>query len=338
MPIMKAAVFNGTELIVEDVKIPSLTPTQVLIQVKAVGLCGTDLAIVEGNLPTPTPIIIGHEFSGVITKVGAEVESSWIGKRVVSEINSNIDFSCYYCKKEIYTQCISRKAIGIDIDGALADYIAVESYLIHEIPNSLSFNEATFIEPLAAAYQTFEMMPLEEDDNNVVIFGLGKLGLLILQIALLKNLDVIAIDGSNKKLELAKGFGALKLINRLQVKSVAQKIKEYTEGLGADIVIDCTGNPNALIDIVSSCKTRGKIHIKSTHGLGTPINLTDLVVRELTIFTSRCGPFAKAIEGLSKNQINVNKLISEIYQLDNVKEAFESYKKNRDLIKIIINI
>jgi len=335
---MKAAVFNGTELIIEDVKIPSLTPTQVLIKVKAVGLCGTDLAIIEGNLPTPTPIIIGHELSGVITEVGEEVESSWVGKRVVSEINSNIDFSCYYCKKEIFTQCISRKAIGIDIDGALAEYIAVDSYLVREIPDSLSFNDATFIEPLAAAYQTFEMMPLDEHDKNVVIFGLGKLGLLILQIALLKNLDVIAVDGSYKKLELAKGFGALKLINRLQVKSVAQKIKEYTEGLGADIIIDCSGNPDALIDIVSSCKTRGKIHIKSTHGLGTPIDLTDLVIREITIFTSRCGPFAKAIEGLSKNQIYVNKLISEIYQLDNVKEAFESYKKNRDIIKIIIKI
>ena len=78
-------------------------------------------------------------------------------------------------------------AIGIDIDGALAEYIAVESYLVHEIPESLSFNEATFIEPLAAAYQTFEMMPLEKDDKIIAIFGLGKLGLLILQIALLKN-------------------------------------------------------------------------------------------------------------------------------------------------------
>ena len=335
---MKAAVFNGKELIIEEVTIPSLTPTQVLIQVKSVGLCGTDLAIVEGNLPTPTPIIIGHEFSGVITKVGNEVESSWIGKRVVSEINSNIDFSCYYCKKEIYTQCISRKAIGIDIDGALADFIAVESYLVHEIPDSLSFDDATFIEPLAAAYQTFEMMPLDEDDKKIVIFGLGKLGLLILQIALLKKLDVIAVDGSNKKLELAKGFGAIKLINRLKVKNIAEKIKDYTEGLGADVVIDCSGNPNALIDVVSSCRTRGKIHIKSTHGLGTPIDLTDLVVREITIFTSRCGLFAKAIEGLSRNQIYVNRLISEIYELDKIKEAFESYKKNRDIIKVIINI
>ena len=335
---MKAAVFNGSGLKIKDVKIPSIKPSQVLIQVKAIGLCGTDLAIVEGYLPTPKPIIIGHEFSGVITKIGEEVDSSWLGKRVVSEINSNIDFSCYYCNKDIYTQCISRMAIGIDIDGALAEYIAVESYLVHEIPESLSFNEATFIEPLAAAYQTFEMMPLEKDDKIIAIFGLGKLGLLILQIALLKNLDVIAVDGSKKKLELAKGFGASKLINRLDVNNIAENIKQYTNGLGADIVIDCSGNPNALTDIVYSCKTRGKIHVKSTHGLATPIDLTDLVVREITLYTSRCGPFSKAIDGLINNQISVKKLISEIYPLDDLSEAFESYRRKRDVIKILVNI
>ncbi len=334
---MKAAVFNGNDLVIENVVVPTLTPSQVLIQVKAVGLCGTDLAIVEGHLPTPTPIIIGHEFAGIIVEVGDSIDSEWIGKRVVSEINSNIDFSCYYCERNIFTQCISRKAIGIDINGALAEFIAVESYLVHEIPNILSFNEATFIEPLAAAYQTFEMMPLEDDDKTIAIFGLGKLGLLILQIAVIKNLRVIAIDGSEKKLRLAEKFGASKLINRLQFNNIAQKIREYTNDLGADIVIDCSGSPNALVDIVSSCKTRGKIHIKSTHGLGTPIDLTDLVVREITMYTSRCGPFSKAIEGLEKSHVSVKELISDIYKLEKVKEAFASYKINRDMIKIIIS-
>jgi threonine dehydrogenase-like Zn-dependent dehydrogenase len=334
---MKAALFNGNDLVIETVNNPTLTPSQVLIQVKAVGLCGTDLAIVEGHLPTPTPIIIGHEFAGIIVKVGDNVDSAWIGKRVVSEINSNIDFSCYYCERYIFTQCISRKAIGIDIDGALAEFIAVESYLIHEIPDSLSFNDATFVEPLAAAYQTFEMMPIEDDDNTIAIFGLGKLGLLILQIAVFKNLKVISIDGSEKKLRLAEKFGALKLINRLQIDNISQRIREFTNNLGADIVIDCSGSPNALVDIVSSCKTRGKIHIKSTHGLGTPIDLTDLVVREITIYTSRCGPFSKAIEGLEKNHVSVKELISDVYKLENVKEAFTSYKINRDMIKIIIS-
>lgn len=335
---MKAAVFNGKEVVIENREIPYLKPSQVLIRVKAVGLCGTDLAIVEGHLPTPIPIIIGHEFSGVIEKVGKKVDSSWIGKRVVSEINSNIDFTCYYCKRKIFTQCVSRKAIGIDIDGAMAEYIAVESYLVHEIPDSLSFNESTFIEPLAAAYQIFEMMPLLNEDKSIAIFGLGKLGLLILQIAVSKNLSPIAIDGSKKKLNLAKNFGASRVFNRLEEKDIALRIKEYTNGLGADIVVDCSGDPSAFNTIIGSCRTRGKIHIKSTHGLETPINLTDLVVREITIYTSRCGPFTKAIEGLITNQISVKELISGRYKLNQVKEALIKYRLDRDTIKFIIEI
>ncbi len=333
---MKAAVFDGKEINVKEVPIPELTKSQVLIKVKATGICGTDLAIVKGTLPTPTPLILGHEIAGEIVKVGQEVENSWLGKRIVSEINSNIDFNCYYCKREMFTQCLSRKALGIDINGGFAEYIAVESYLIHEIPDSIDFNEATFIEPLAAAYQIFETMPLSHNDKNIAIFGLGKLGLLIVQVALLMDLELIVIDGSDKKLELAKKFGAKYLINRLKIKNIPNEIKKITNGLGTDIVVDATGNPNAISDIIASCRTRGKIHMKSTHGLDTPMNLTDIVIRELTIYSSRCGPFNKAIEGLKSGNIHVKDLISKQFPLEKIDEAFTSYEKSRDHIKTIL--
>ncbi len=305
---------------------------------KSVGICGTDLAIIKGHLPTPIPLILGHEFAGEVVEVGKLVDPSWIGKRVTSEINSNIDFKCFYCKHEIYTQCISRKALGIDIDGALAEFIAVESYLLHEFPDSTTYNEATFIEPLAAAYQTFEMMPLGPDDNIMAIFGMGKLGLLLVQVAYQKGLELIVVDGSDKKLALAKKFGAKYLINRLKIENIAGKIKNLTNNLGADIVIDTTGNPDALKEVVDSCRSRGKLHIKSTHGLATPINLTDIVVRELTLYSSRCGPFEKAIEGLKNEEIKVKELISQEYKFDRIQEAFASYEKSRDHIKTIIKI
>ncbi|MFX1495863.1 MAG: zinc-binding dehydrogenase [Promethearchaeota archaeon] len=333
---MKAAIFDGKEINLKEIPVPELTKSQVLIKVKAAGICGTDLAIVKGTLPTPTPLILGHELAGEVVKVGEDVENSWLGRRIVSEINTNIDFNCYYCKRDIFTQCLSRKAIGIDIDGGFADYFAVESYLIHEIPDSISFNDAVFIEPLAAAYQIFETMPIDYNDTNIAIFGLGKLGLLIVQVALLMNLELIVIDGSDKKLELAKTFGAKYLINRLKVKNIPNEIKKITSGLGADIVVDATGNPNAVSDIIASCRTRGKIHIKSTHGLDTPMNLTDIVVRELTIYSSRCGPFNKAIEGLKSGKIQVKDLISKEFPLEKINEAFASYEKSRDHIKTIL--
>lgn len=335
---MKAAVYDGKEISIKIVPKPDITDSQVLVHVKAVGLCGTDLAIVNGSLPTPTPIILGHEFTGAVVAIGNNVEQSWLNKRITSEINSDIDFNCDYCKQGLYTQCLSRKAIGIDIDGALAEFIALESYLLHEIPNSISYDNGTFIEPLAAAYQTFEMMPIDRNDRIMAIFGLGKLGLLITQVALSKGLKLIVVDGSDKKLNLAKNYGAQFSINRINCEDIPKEIKKLTKGLGADIVIDATGNPNALFDIVASCKTRGKIHVKSTHGVSTSINITDIVVRELTIYSSRCGPFGKAIDGLKSGKISVKELISKKFELDEIKKAFESYKLSHDHIKTIIQI
>ena len=336
--MMRAVIFDGQKNHIQEVSIPKVSDTQVLIKVKAVGICGTDFAIANGDLPAETPLILGHEFSGEVVEVGNDVDHSWLGKRVTSEINSNIDFNCYYCQRGIYTQCISRKAIGIDINGALAEYIAVESYLIHEIPLDLSFEEATFIEPLAAAYQTFEMMPLNQHDNSIAIFGLGKLGLLILQVAKLYDLNIIAIDGSEFKLSLAKKYGTKHLINRLKVNNVPVEIKRLTNDLGADIVIDSTGVPEVLDQIVASCRTRGKIHIKSTHGIDTLINLTDIVVREITLYSSRCGPFELAINGLQAGKIEVKELISNIIPFDDVESVFTSMRANRDLIKIVVKL
>ncbi len=335
---MKAAIFNGKEITIKTVAKPKIKDSQVLVHIKAAGICGTDIAIVKGDLPTPTPIILGHEFVGDIVEIGKDVDKSWLNKRITSEINSNIDFNCYFCKKGLYSQCISRKAIGIDIDGVFAEFIALDTYLLHEIPDSIPYDEATFIEPLAAAYQTFEMMPLDQNDQIMAIFGLGKLGLLITQVALAKGLELIVIDGSDHKLNLAKKYGASFLINRFDYENIPNKIKSITKGLGADIVVDTTGNPEVLRDIITSCRTRGKIHIKSTHGLETPINLTEIVVRELTLYSSRCGPFEKAIEGLKSDQIKVRNLISNKFKLEEIKKAFESYKISRDHIKTIIEM
>lgn len=335
---MKAALFDGNDIQVTMLPQPIPKNSQVLIRVKAAGICGTDLAILKGHLTTPKPLILGHEFSGEIVKVGKDVDQQWLGKRVTSEINSNIDFNCYYCKRNLFSQCVSRKSLGIDIDGAFAEYIVVESYLLHEFPPTISYNEATFIEPLAAAYQTFETMPLDQGDKTLTIFGAGKLGLLLIQVAKLKGLDLIIVDGSEKKLSLAQKFGASHIVNRIKTENIPKKIQTLTDGLGSDIVVDTSGNPEALKDIISSCRSRGKLHIKSTHGLPTPIDLTDIVVRELTLYSSRCGPFEKAINGLKSENIKVNELISKVYPLDKIQEAFDSYEKNPDHIKTIIKM
>ncbi|MEJ2250064.1 MAG: alcohol dehydrogenase catalytic domain-containing protein [Candidatus Lokiarchaeota archaeon] len=332
---MKAAIYNGKKVEVREVEKPTISDSEILVKVKAAGICGTDLAILKGNLPTPTPIILGHEFSGDIVKIGKNVSNDLINKRVTSEINTNIDFSCYFCKKHLYTQCVSRKALGIDVDGVFAEYIKLPEYLIHKIPDNLTYEEASFIEPLAAAYQVFELMPIEKDDKNITVFGLGKLGLLITQIALGFNLNVIVVDGSPYKLRLAQKFGVNHALNRFEIDNIPYRIKEITNGLGSDIIVDATGNPKAISDIISSCRTRGKIHVKSTPGLPVQLNLTEIVVREITLFSSRCGPFEKAISGLQSGDIDVNQLISSRFPLQNIEKAFKSYEQPNHIKSVL---
>ncbi|MFW9904942.1 MAG: zinc-binding dehydrogenase [Candidatus Thorarchaeota archaeon] len=334
---MKAAVFNGKKVVLKEVPKPFIDKNQVLIRVQAVGICGTDLAIVEGTISTPIPIILGHEFAGDVIDEKTDSDISWIGKRITAEINTNICHQCYFCKRNVHTQCLERKALGIHINGAMADYLAIDVNLLHELPPSVSYEEATFIEPLAAAYQTFEMMPIDSDDRMIAIFGMGKLGLLLLQIAKNKGLETIVVDGSEKKLALARQLGADHLINRHDNVDISRIIKNMCDN-GADIVVDTSGSPQALKDIVLSCRSRGKIHIKSTHGVLTPINITKLVQQEITLYTSRCGPFGKAIQGLESEKIKVNPLISQTYPLEKVEEAFKSYRKNRDHIRTIVTM
>lgn len=333
---MKAAIFDGRTVVIKNAARPEPKPSQVLIRVRAAGICGTDIAVVKGFLKRPVPLILGHEVAGDVAAVGHEVDVSWTGKRVTVEINSNIDNNCYFCRHNILTQCVSRKAIGLDVNGGFAEYMTADGYLLHEIPPELTYQEAVFIEPLASAYQVFEMMPLDEQDRIIAIFGPGRLGLLLTQVARTKGLKVIMIGGSKKKLALARQFGVSQTINRHDNINIHQMILSLTQGLGADIVADTTGNPNAIQDIVASCRTRGKIHIKSTHGLSVSMPITEMVVRELTLYTSRCGPFDKAIKGLRSGQISVSPLISKEYPLIEINEALASYEKDDNHIKSII--
>ncbi len=342
---MKAAVFDGNKIqYKEDINNPILKDNQVLIKVDSVGICGTDIAIVDGNLPVPVPIIPGHEFSGTIIDIDKNLDKNLqndlLKTRVTSEINTNICGKCYFCLNKMPTHCIYRKALGIDINGALAEKIAINYSLIHHIPDDLSFEQATFIEPLAAAIQTFEIMPIKSEDKNITIFGLGKLGLLIFQVLKsmkLKNINIILVGKHKNRIKIAEKLGAKNIINYNEVENISDEIAKLTNEIGTDIAIDATGSAKALIEIIKSTRSRGKIHIKSTHGTLSPINVTDLVVREINIFTSRCGPFHKAIELINSGNISLEPLISKIFTLDKIVDAFKS-AKSKDILKVIVKV
>lgn len=293
---------KGVEL--QKIPIPEVGEGEVLIKVVNAGICGTDLAVYSGSLGVPTPLVMGHEFSGTIVKGSEE----WSGKRVVSEINTACE-RCYFCRIGERYHCINRKTLGITMDGCFAEYVKVPQKNVHEIP--FSFEEGVFVEPLAAAIQTVRRTKISLGEN-VLVLGCGRLGLLVVQVMRLQGANVFAFDRDDSKLKLASSFGA--------------NIISPDEGSLPmfDIVVECTGNPSALNKAIEFVKPTGTVALKSTPGGLSEVDMTLVAQKEIKIQGSRCGPFDVAIPLIRDGKVQVKKLVSNRFGLEEYKEAFES--------------
>ncbi len=309
---MRALVKTGRGVEIQEVSTPNIEDSEVLVEVKKAGICGTDLAIYNDNFETPEPLIMGHEFSGIV-KAG---DVDWIDKDVTSEINITCG-KCYFCKKGMSHHCENREALGITVNGCFADYVKVPEENLHEIP--FSYEMGSFVEPVAAAIQTAKRTETEED--NVLILGCGRLGLLVLQIMGIKGAEVYASDRNEEKLEIASSLGA-KIVS-LDDESLP----------GFDVIVESTGNPKALNQALEIVKPTGTIALKSTPGIPFEVDMSLVAQKEITIQGSRCGPFDEAISYLEEGKIRVKELISGHFELKEYEEAFEA-----EGIKNIFNI
>ena len=336
----KAAVLVSPERIeIERHQEPRLDENEVLIKVKFTGVCGTDIALFSGKYKVPLPLVLGHEFSGEIVGVGNGAEKELIGKRVVGEINNTCvayrKDLCEFCKRGLSNHCSRRNVVGIiSYDGAFSELVRIPVGSIHVLPSEISMEEAVFVEPLAAAIQTFELTPVNKGDS-VVVLGVGRLGTLVCAVANILGARVVAISRSKWKLERAKKFGASETINSSFVDPV-RIIKDITSGIGADIVVESTGTPEGLNLALELTRPRGTIALKTTCGLITGgINSTKAVVDEIRIQGSRCGPFDKAIKMLGTGEIPVLSLISHIYPLERIEEAITTASSSS---KVLIDL
>lgn len=307
----------------------SLSPGagEVIISVEHTGVCGTDLALFSGDYPSPLPLVCGHEFVGQVTDRGEGVESHWRHCRVVAEINNsctayNRKTLCAACRRGMPGHCLQRDVTGIiKRDGAFAEQVKIPAGALHKLPEGLDPLTAVLTEPLAAALQTFEMTPLTGDET-VVVLGPGRLGILIVFAAALKGANVIACSRSQQKRERAKVFGAS---DACSPETISEKVMEATEGLGADIVIDATGTPEGIDQAINLVRPRGVVCVKTTCGLPvTGLNMTKLVVDEVQIQGSRCGPFAQALDILNNHQNKLGSLITSVRPLQEAQMAVES--------------
>jgi alcohol dehydrogenase len=313
---------------IQELPLPKPKPGQVLIRVAYSGICATDLAIYQGYYPTSLPLILGHELTGKVIDIGLDVSREYEGKLVCVEINETCQSRaetdpCPMCHRGYTNHCQRRLVMGIKgWPGAFAQFVLAPVRNIHLLPQEISLPEGVFIEPLAAAIQTFELSPINPGET-VAVLGIGRLGSLICQVAALRGAKVIAIDQSDSKLSLARQLGAWEVISGPKEK-VAIQLEELTEGCGPDMVVEATGNTEGLSWAIDLVRPGGVVALKSTSGQLAQIKATSLAVDEIKIQGSRCGPFPKAISLLKAGKVKVKPLITAIYPLMELERAFQA--------------
>lgn len=294
-------------------------PGECLIRVTAAGICGTDLELLRGYAGFSG--VPGHEFVGVVEDASAE-DSAWIGRRVVGEITVGCG-ECAGCRAAGRGHCDVRSVVGIrDRDGAFAEYLSLPAINLHVVPDMLDDMTAVFVEPTAAACRIVEQVTIEPR-MRVAVVGAGRLGLLVAQVLREHGADVTPIVRSDAGRSTATSLG----FETAAVDAVSTSL-----GRQFDMAVDATGDPAGFAAASALVRPRGTLILKSTIHGETPVSFSPLVVDEITIVGSRCGPFAQAIDLLEAGRVRVKPLVAGVYPLEQFAEAFEGARRGLKVI------
>ena len=319
---MKAAVITGIgNISVETVPDPICGPKDVILEVIASGICGTDLHILQGEFAPSLPIIPGHEFSGVITEIGKEVVGFKIGDKVAGDPSLYCG-ECFYCKRARGNMCENWNAIGVTKPGAAAEYVAVPAKNLYKLPDSIDIKDAGLIEPLSCAVRGYDVLP-RYPASNYLIYGSGTMGLMMAELAR-KNgaASVYMVDINSARLETAKKLGFSKLANS------ADEFKDQPRGW--DVVIDCTGNTKAISDAITRTMPGGtflQFGVANTHAK-IEVEPYWIYNKEITITGSMAvlHTFDRAGDLLAGGVLKPGVMISDRFDLDHYPKAIEQFK------------
>jgi threonine dehydrogenase-like Zn-dependent dehydrogenase len=302
---------------------PEPGPGEALVRVTRAGICATDLEMQRGYHPFTG--VLGHEFTGVVARAP---EPGWEGRRVAGEINIGCG-ECDECRAHGPAHCARRSALGIrGRDGVFAEYVALPLANLHAVPDNVSDDAAVFVEPLAAACSLLERAQIRPS-IRVALLGAGRLGLLCAQVLALTGCDLTVVGRHTPGLELLRGWGiAGRDARREPLDDLAR---------ACDVVVDCTGSPDGFAQALDWLRPRGTLLLKSTyHGL-PQADLSRVVVDELTIAGSRCGPFEPALRLLASGQVRVEEMIAARYPLEEGVAALERAGES-GVLKVVLDI
>jgi len=325
------------------VDIPVIAPDEVLIEVKSTGICGTDIHIYHDSAFYTPPVILGHEYGGVIIQVGSGVSGFEVGDRATSPATIPCG-TCFMCKINRPNRCVGeqKRILGAHkADGTFTKYVAVPSAILHKVPENISFDVAAVIEPAACVVRNVLEIVGVNPDDIVVVLGPGPVGLLSLQVAKISGAKRVILAGTSAdkdRLKLAQELGADITINVEEEDSV-ETVKKVTDGLGADVVLEASGASAArkqAFDLVRRC---GKVGLIGLTGKPHEINLDKVVEGELevkgswgTVWTS----WRKALSLISSGKIQVAPLITSKLPLESWHEGFRLIEERKALKVILV--
>ena len=345
MKTMKAVVkydnvAGATE--VREVPVPSIGPDDVLVETAYIGICGSDPHMHHNKVSykVNVPLILGHEFAGVIAEVGANVSGWKVGDRVTSETHADYCGKCVMCRTNNYHVCRERKGYGFQIDGAFAKYVRVPSRILHKVPENVSLKEAALTEPLCVAYSSLvKHSPLKPGDL-VVIIGPGPIGLLCTKIASIlgaSDIVVVGTDGDDARMEIAKKMGATMTINSSQQDPVPI-IMGMRDGYGANLVVDAAGFSPTLklsLDVVRPCGQINKI------GWGPgPVgfSLDQLISKAVALqgtFSHTWDVWEKCLVLMGERTVDLGEVITHELPLDQWQKGFD-LMETKEGLKIVL--
>jgi alcohol dehydrogenase len=328
---MLAAVTRRNRVTVIQKPLPRLRSGWALVRVRLAGICNTDIEILRGYHNFHGTL--GHEFVGDVVRVASAKDRGWVGRRVVGEINlacASLGFRkpCSYCRRGIPTHCARRRVLGIiGHDGAFAEFLALPIVNLHRVPTGIPDEAAVFAEPLAAACEILEQVNIRAHREAVVI-GDGKLAQLITRVLCAAGLRVIMIGKHASKLRLAH----LADIQTERASSPrARRSNQFS------LTVEATGSPTGLALAQHITVPRGTLVLKSTFHGPANVETWPIVVKELTVIGSRCGPFPRALALLRSGRVDPRPLISRVFSLKDAAKAIR-YAQQPGVMKVLLQV
>jgi alcohol dehydrogenase/L-iditol 2-dehydrogenase len=313
-----------------------------LIEIKAVGVCGSDIHTwrEHQSWQIKLPVVLGHEFCGVVAQVGERVTGFQVGERVACETAAEICGECVYCRSGNYNLCPKRRGFGALIDGAMARYIVVRPQILHRLPADLSFEYAALAEPLCVAYNALVEKTLIKPGEIVVIQGAGAMGIMALYIAKLRGAGTLVMLGTGidaHRLAIAKQIGATHTLD-VQREDALAFVQSLGDGFGADLVVDCTGVSAAFKQSMAMVRPNGTITKIGWGPQPLDASLDPIVAKAVTVqgtFSHTYSTWEHVLGLLAARQVDLTPVLGGVYPLTEWREAFARMEDGANIKSVI---